>query len=94
MWSQEIKILSRYLYTTKFLVVFYFSDVWLYLFILQQVNQIRRSLAIMGENSTAFSLPQVYIFSIFFQSKFYHLSVLGMYFMLFSSWMVVYLVAE
>lgn len=31
------------------------------LFFLYQVNQIRDSLAIMGDNSTAFSLPQVWV---------------------------------
>lgn len=32
-------------------------------FLFDQVNQIRESLAIMGDNSTAFSLPQVSILS-------------------------------
>lgn len=37
---------------------------------LYQVNQIRDSLAIMGDNSTAFSLPQVWVFPLVFSPTF------------------------
>lgn len=43
---------------------------------IDQVNQIRDSLAVMGDNSTAFSLPQVLPFSLMYIGLL-HVSVLG-----------------
>lgn len=55
---------SPKMYFNKTLFVIKFT-LYCFLVIFNQVNRIRDSLAVMGDNSTAFSLPQVCVCLIF-----------------------------